>query len=252
MFMDKGVAGLITGSNGGIGQALCREFRAAGYLVIGTDLHEKKEADCDLYLSCDLLELATDSLSQKWFQNAIYGFLGEQSAELQVVINNAALQVTKPLASLSSSEFLACQKINVVAPFVIAKLFEDLLRKARGSIVNIGSIHSKLTKPRFCAYSTSKAALSGLTRALALEFSGEVNVNVILPGATRTAMLLAGFREQPEKYQELESFQPVGRIAEPEEIAHLALFLCSEHARFITGSDFPIDGGIGACLHDPA
>jgi NAD(P)-dependent dehydrogenase (short-subunit alcohol dehydrogenase family) len=251
MLMAKRVAALITGCNGGIGQALCREFRAAGYLVIGTDLHEKKEADCDLYLSCDLLELATDSLSQKWFQNAIHGFLGEQSAELQVVINNAALQVTKPLDSLSSSEFLACQKINVVAPFVIAKLFEELLRKAKGSIVNIGSIHSKLTKPRFCAYSTSKAALSGLTRALALEFSGEVNVNVILPGATRTAMLLAGFREQTEKYQELESFQPVGRIAEPEEIAHLALFLCSPNARFITGSDFPIDGGIGGCLHDP-
>jgi NAD(P)-dependent dehydrogenase (short-subunit alcohol dehydrogenase family) len=140
----------------------------------------------------------------------------------------------------------------VVAPFVLAKLFEELLRKARGSIINIGSIHSKLTKSRFCAYSTSKAALSGLTRALALEFSGEVNVNVILPGATRTAMLLAGFSEQPEKYQELESFQPVGRIAEPEEIAHLALFLCSDNARCITGADFPIDGGIGGCLHDPA
>jgi NAD(P)-dependent dehydrogenase (short-subunit alcohol dehydrogenase family) len=249
--MAKRVAALITGCNGGIGQALCREFSAAGYLVIGTDLHQKKEADCDLYLSCDLLELATDSVSQTWFQNAICGFLDKQSTELKVVINNAALQITKPLSALSTCEFLASQQINVVAPFVLAKLFEELLRKARGSIVNIGSIHSKLTKPRFCAYSTSKAALSGLTRALALEFSGQVNVNVILPGATRTAMLLAGFREQPEKYQELESFQPAGRIAEPEEIAHLALFLCSPNARFITGSDFPIDGGIGGCLHDP-
>ena len=250
--MAKRVAALITGCNGGIGQALCREFRAAGYLVIGTDLHQEMVDASDLYLSCDLLELATDSVSQSWFQNAICGFIDEQSTELRVVINNAALQITKPLSSLSICEFLTSQQINVVAPFVLAKLFAELLIKARGSIVNIGSIHSKLSKPRFCAYSTSKAALSGLTRALALEFSGEVNVNTILPGATRTAMLLAGFREQPEKYQELKSFQPVGRIAEPEEIAHLALFLCSDHARFITGTDFPIDGGIGMCLHDPA
>ena len=249
--MAKRVAALITGCNGGIGQALCREFRAAGYLVIGTDLHQEAVAANDLYLSCDLLELATDSVFQTWFQKAICGFIDEHSTELKVVINNAALQVTKPLSALSIGEFLASQQINVVAPFALAKLFEELLRKERGSIVNIGSIHSKLTKSRFCAYSTSKAALSGLTRSLALEFSGEVNVNCILPGATRTTMLLAGFREQAEKYQELESFQPVGRIAEPEEIAHLALFLCSPKARFITGSDFPIDGGIGACLHDP-
>jgi len=251
MLMDKRKAALVTGCNGGIGQALCREFSAAGYLVIGTDLHQKMEIDCDLYLSCDLLELATDSISQTWFQNALCGFIDEQSTDLKVVINNAALQITNPLSSLSICEFLASQQINVVAPFALAKLFEELLRKGRGSIVNIGSIHSKLTKPRFCAYSTSKAALSGLTRALALEFSGEVNVNSILPGATRTDMLLAGFREQPEKYQELASFYPVGRIAEPEEIAHLALFLCSDNARFITGADIPIDGGIGGRLHDP-
>ena len=250
--MNARPSALITGCNGGIGQALCRAFRVNGYLVIGTDLHQGNEADCDLYLPCDLLELVTDSDSQAWFMKSICGFLDQQSAEFKVVINNAALQITKPLRTLSIDEFLSSQQINVVAPFVLAKLFDELLRKAKGSLVNIGSIHSTLTKPQFCAYSTSKAALSGLTRALALEFAGDVTVNVILPGATRTDMLLAGFREQPEKYQALESFQPVGRIAEPEEIAHLALFLCSEQARFITGSDFPIDGGIGACLHDPA
>lgn len=249
--MGKRIAALITGCNGGIGRALCLEFRAAGYLVVGTDLHQKMETDCDLYMSCDLLELATDRVSQTRFQNTLCGFLDEQSTDLKVLINNAALQITKPLSALSVCEFLASQQINVVAPFALAKLFEERLRNAGGSIVNIGSIHSTLTKPRFCAYSTSKAALSGLTRALALEFSGAVTVNSILPGATRTDMLLAGFREQLEKYQELESFQPVGRIAEPEEIAYLARFLCSDNARCITGADFPIDGGIGGCLHDP-
>ncbi len=249
--MAKQTTALITGCNGGIGKALCDDFRAAGYLVIGTDLNEKEEAECDLYLCCDLVELASDSETRNWLQDAVCGFVDEQAAGLQAVINNAAYQVVKPLRGLSVPEFYSSQQVNVVAPFVLAQLFESQLRQARGCIVNVGSIHARLTKPGFCAYSTSKAALSGLTRALALEFSGDITVNTILPAATRTEMLLAGFSEHPEEYSELESCHPVGRIAEPGEIARLALFLCSESARFITGAEIPIDGGIGGRLHDP-
>ena len=249
--MDKRTSVLITGCNGGIGRALCREFSAAGYLVIGTDLQKKGKVDCDLYLSCDLIKLVADNKIQKWLQATVCNFVDEHSAVLMAIINNAACQVVKPLCSLSVSEFHSAQQVNVVAPYALAHLFEPSLRKAHGSIVNIGSIHSRLTKPQFCAYSTSKAGLSGLTRALALEFSGDVTVNTILPAATKTEMLFAGFRGQPEKLSELESYHPVNRIAEPVEIASLALFLCSEHARFITGAEIPIDGGIGGRLHDP-
>jgi len=242
---------LITGCNGGIGKTICQEFKAAGYLVIGTDLQEKNETICDLYLRCDLIELASDSNIYKWFQDAVCSFIDEQAADLQAIINNAAYQIVKPLRNLSISEFHSSQQINFVAPFVMAKLFDSALRKANGSIVNIGSIHARLTKPDFCAYSTSKAALSGLTRALSMEFSGDVIVNTIIPAATKTNMLLAGFSEHPGKFSELESYHPVGRIAEPVEIARLALFLCSDDARFITGAEVPIDGGIGSRLHDP-
>ncbi len=249
--MAKKFAALITGCNGGIGRILCQEFRAAGYLVIGTDLQAIEEADCDLYLCCNLSELVSDSKTQRWFDDAVSSFVDEQVAVLKYVINNAASQVVKQLRDLSVTEFNITQQINVVAPYTLAHLFESSLRKASGSIVNIGSIHSHLTKPGFCAYSTSKAGLAGLARALALEFSGEVTVNTILPAATNTEMLRAGFSEQPDKFDELKSYHPVGRIAEPSEIAKLALFLCSESARFITGSEIPIDGGIGVRLHDP-
>lgn len=249
--MDKRTVVLITGCNGGIGKALCQEFRTAGYLLIGTDQHKEDKAGCDLYLCCDLVELASDSEIRNWFQGMVLGFIGEREADLWAVINNAAYQVVKPLSDLMVSEFYSTQQINVVSSFVLAQLFESQLRQAKGCIVNVGSIHARLTKPGFCAYSTSKAALSGLTRALALEFSGDVTVNIILPAATKTELLLAGFSEHPEKFAELKSCHPVGRIAEPAEIARLALFLCSESARFITGAELPIDGGIGARLYDP-
>ncbi len=249
--MDKQIVALITGCNGGIGMSLCQEFKAAGYLVIGTDLQDIGEVDFDLFLRCDLVKLTSDSQTRKWFQEAVCGFVTEQGAVVKAVINNAAYQVVKQLSDLSVTEFNSTQQINVIAPYTIARIFEPSLREARGSIVNIGSIHSRITKPGFCAYSTSKPSLAGLTRALALEFSREVTVNTILPAATNTKMLLAGFSEQPDKIEELKSFHPVGRIAEPSEIAKLALYLCSESARFITGAEIPIDGGIGVRLHDP-
>jgi len=252
MALDNQAVALITGCNGGIGKVLCQEFAAAQYLVIGTDLHADQKIGCDLYLHCDLEELATNCEIQRSFRDSVQGFLDEKSVILNAVINNAAYQSVESLGNLSVSDFNRTQQVNLVAPYALAHLFESLLRKTNGSIVNVGSVHSRLTKPGFCAYSTSKAALSGLTRALALEFAGEVTVNCILPAATATEMLVSGFKDNPAKYDELASYHPAGRIADPLEIARLALFLCSENTRFITGSDIPIDGGIGSRLHDPA
>lgn len=250
--MNKKSAVIVSGCNGGIGGALCQEFNAAGYFVIGTDLHDKSKVNCDHYIQCDLLTLSSDESVQTDFLNSLQKILSEQGHYLKALINNAAYQVVNPLCDLTAFEFNVSQQINVTAPFVLASMFLPILKNHCGSIVNVGSIHAHLTKPGFCAYSTSKAALSGLTRALALELNGLVTVNTILPAATKTDMLLAGFQDQPDKYADLEAFHPVGRIAEPEEIAQLALFLCSDKARFITGAEIPIDGGIGRRLHDPA
>jgi NAD(P)-dependent dehydrogenase (short-subunit alcohol dehydrogenase family) len=251
MILHKNKAALITGCNGGIGKALCQEFRAAGYVVVGTDMQEAGEADCDHYIRCNLIDLTTDDDTQARLREAVCKVLEKGPTVLRAIINNAAHQLVRPLRDLPVSEFLVSQQVNVIAPYAITRLFETALRESKGSIINIGSIHARLTKPGFCAYSTSKAALSGQTRGLALEFSGDVTVNTILPAATKTDMLLCGFSESPEKYTDLESYHPVGRIAEPKEIAKLALFLCSEDARFITGADISIDGGIGGRLHDP-
>ena len=243
---------LITGCNGGIGQSICRVFRASDYLVIGTDIHEHTKADCDHYIECNLLELVVDGSVHQKFTDCVNNILHDTQCALQALINNAAYQAVKPFRDLSVLAFQSSQQVNVMAPFVLAQRFERHLRDTQGAIVNMGSIHARLTKPGFCGYSTSKAGLSGLTRALALELCGEVTVNTILPAATSTDMLVAGFQDSPENFALLEAYHPVGRIAEPDEVAELALFLCSKNARFVTGAEIPIDGGIGGRLHDPA
>ena len=115
----------------------------------------------------------------------------------------------------------------------------------------MSSVHATATKPGFIAYATSKTALVGLTRSLAVDLGPRVRVNCILPAATDTPMLRAGFEGNPQGLAELGAMHPIGRIATPEEVAHVAVFLASKDAAVITGAAFAIDGGIGGRLHDP-
>lgn len=247
----KKKAVLITGCNGDIGISICKEFADRDYLVIGTDVHNKPKFHCDFYMVCDLIDFVKNEATSLSFKNSIELFLGENNAVLKSLVNNAALQIIKPFKELSTEDFLNSHIVNSIAPFSLIKCFEDQLNKLNGSIVNIGSIHSKLTKPDFCAYSTSKSSLSGLTRALAVEISQNITINAINPAAVETEMLIQGFEEKKDKYKELASFHPVGRIASPVEIAKLVAFLCIDNPGFITGSEISIDGGIGSRLHDP-
>ena len=133
----------------------------------------------------------------------------------------------------------------------MSSLFFQQLKNSKGSIINIGSIHAKQTKSRFIAYATSKAALKGLTQAMAVDFGEHVRTNIIQPAAVSTEMLINGFNDNPEGLKKLESYHPSGFIGTPKDIAKLAVFLSKDESQFINGSSIDIDGAIGVRLHDP-
>ncbi|OGW40301.1 MAG: hypothetical protein A2010_08345 [Nitrospirae bacterium GWD2_57_9] len=245
--MEK-LSAMITGASGGIGQALCRVFQKAGYRVIGSDTVKGAE-HCDVFIESDLRELCRSTSYRNVLIEQIRSAAG--SHPLQVLINNAALQIVKPTESITPEDWRDTLDVNLVAPFLLAQSLLPDLERARGSVVNISSIHATLTKPGFVCYATSKTALSGLTRCMAVDLGARVRINAICPAAVATPMLLAGFQGKEKELTELSKMHPVERIAEPEEIADLALFLASQKAGFITGSSFTIDGGIGGRLHDP-
>ena len=141
--------------------------------------------------------------------------------------------------------------MNLFAPFALIRGLLPQLKRAQGSVVNIASVHAHLTKPGFAAYATSKHALVGLTKSLAVDLAGAVRVNCINPAATATPMLIAGFEGRSEAMESLADMHPSGRIAEPLEVARAAVFLASESASFINGAALDVDGAIGARLHDP-
>jgi NAD(P)-dependent dehydrogenase (short-subunit alcohol dehydrogenase family) len=241
-------AALITGANGGIGQALCAAFADAGYRIIATDV-ARDSALPHTYIPLDLSELPRNPELQSAFLRRVTQQLN--GCSLHACVNNAAVQILGHLEQIKDAGFQRTFDVNLFAPLVLARLLLPLLEAAGGSIINIGSIHAQATKPGFVSYATSKAALRGLTQALAVDLGPRVRVNVIQPAAVATEMLRAGFESDPDGYTALTAYHPVGRIAEPLEVAQMAVLLASERAAFVSGSAIDMHGGIGVRLHDP-
>lgn len=242
---------LITGSQGGIGRALVQAFSDAGYAVIGMDLaeHAGDQAPAlSQYISADLYRLCTEADYRQATLASVHAACGPQ---LNVLINNAAWQVVKPTHALSLDDWLRTQHVNVTAPFLLSQALLPQLEAAQGSVINIASIHGQLTKPEFVAYATSKTALVGMTRAMAVDLGGKVRVNAVCPAAIATPMLVAGFEGREEAFKELAAMHPAGRIGQPEEVARCCLMLADAQLGFLTGACMALDGGIGARLHDP-
>lgn len=242
---------LITGANGGIGQALCETFTEGGYRVIATDLHPEPVNGlvCAHYISADLAELVRSKQAADAFFAAVRKLCVD--GQLQTLINNAAVQILGGVESLSRREWQLTLDVNLTAPFLLVQGLLPELEAAKGSIVNISSIHAKLTKRNFVAYATSKAALSGMTRAMAVDLGPRVRVNAIEPAAIETEMLIEGFNKIKQKYDELQRLHPVKRLGHPSEVAALAYYISSGKINFLHGECLSMSGGINNCLQDP-
>ncbi|NNC37497.1 MAG: SDR family oxidoreductase [Acidimicrobiales bacterium] len=248
--MKKAV--LITGAAGGIGTALSNAYQNAGWFVIGTSRKTPENIDeLNAFIACDLLMLASDDLARDEFVNAVLEVLYTNKAELHSLVNNAALQVLGGADDLTAKQFENSFAVNTLAPFRLTQAFLTNLETTKGSVVNIGTVHAQSTKKGFVAYATTKTAMHGLTRALAVDLGGRVRVNCLAPAATATPMLMAGFAGREQSFEKLAESHPIGRVANPAEVAKAAVFLSSNDASFITGSTLYCDGGVLSRLHDP-
>ncbi|KHT54533.1 SDR family NAD(P)-dependent oxidoreductase [Alteromonas macleodii] len=242
----------ITGAAGGIGKALVDAFVNSGYRVIAADIKwESKARSKDVYeLSLNLEGLAFNSKELESLRANIMELT--EGKGLNALVNNAAVQITSATENISSEDWAKTWDVNFHAPFFLIQTFLDTLTENNGSVVNISSIHATQTKRDFVAYASSKGALSSLTRNLAVDLRDKIRVNAIEPAAVATDMLVDGFSKTPEKYEQLNRYHPLGRISEPQEVAELAVYLCSDNCRFIQGACIPVSGGIHSCLSDPS
>ena len=250
MLKQKKSAVIITGACGGIGRELCKSFFEYGYKVIAIDSRDVIPGlEIDEFIQMDLTKILNDTSAKQDFKNFIID--RSKGSALKGLVNNAAIQIVRSFEDLTEDDWKLTLDTNLLVPFVMSQLFLEPLAAGSGSILNISSIHANQTKRHFAAYATSKAALSSMTRLLAIELGNRIRVNAIEPGAISTEMLEQGFKEFPGKRALLDAMQPMKRIGTPQEVARLACFLISDEAQFINGATVQIDGGIRSQLHDP-
>lgn len=240
---------IITGTSGAIGQALAEKFKKSGYKICAIDIKEIQDQNVDFFIKTDLNQFVLNKNIQEITFKKIETWL--EKNHIDILINNAAYQYVSTSHPIDETEFMTSYNINVIAPYILISHLKNKMTKNTGNIINIGSIHTKLTKPGFVAYATTKAALAALTRGLALDYEDTVRINCIEPASVETPMLHDGFKNAPESMRLLESYHPQKRIATPNEIAELAFFISSEKIRFLHGACIDISGGISSRLHDP-
>ncbi len=240
---------VITGSNGGIGSACLQLFRAEGWQVIGVDITEETSLSSDLFLHADV------SNEESWKQ--LICKIDDRYGRLDAVINNAAIQICKPIAELSLQEWEQTMAVNLRPAYLSAHYLYPLLKNSGGAIVNVSSVHALATSAKISAYSASKGGLTSLTRALAIEFAEyRIRVNAVFPGAVDTPMLRDGLTRGHVAGDDTNSLllslaqrTVLGCVGKPMEIAQGVVFLAdSSRSAFITGQCLVIDGGATARL----
>lgn len=240
---------LVTGCAGGIGAACCRLLSDQGWAVVGVDINRGATPSAVRFIEADLSDSSTP---ERVIEN-----VSREAGRLDVLVNNAAAQLCASIEETTAEQIDHVLAVNVRAPMLMMRHAVAMLRRSRGTIVNIASVHATATSRDIAAYAASKGALVALSRAASLEFAEDgVRVNAVLPGATDTPMLRSGLSrdhagdgDTDDRLRVLASRHPIGRVARADEIARAVLFLAdNEQSSFITGQTLTVDGGALARL----
>jgi NAD(P)-dependent dehydrogenase (short-subunit alcohol dehydrogenase family) len=235
---------IVTGGGSGIGFAIAREFTSHGIrtILVGRDEEKLKKAQKKLgkncsYEKCDLSNLPLiPELVKK---------IVKQFGRIDILVNNAGINMKKEFTEVTDEEFQSVITTNLVSVFSISReVVKNMQKKKSGCIINISSMAAQYGLPKVIAYSASKTAIDGITRAMAVELAPKgIRVNAIAPGFIYSDMTAKALDSDPERKAKVFNRTPMGRMGHPEDIAAAALYLAGDGAKYVTGIVLPVDGG---------
>jgi NAD(P)-dependent dehydrogenase (short-subunit alcohol dehydrogenase family) len=243
----SGKVALVTGATSGIGKATAIEFARAGAKVVLTGRREKEGAQ----VVAEIKKLGGDAgfvradVARDTDVKGMVDFTVDKFGRLDIAFNNAGVEWMGPLDQATEAEYRRVFDINVWG--VLNSMRHEIpvmLKSGGGAIVNTSSVAGHVGMGQVSIYTASKHAVEGLTKALALEFAKQnIRINAVAPGAIATEMFDRFAGKHSEVLDSLSSLIPVGRIGASEEIAAAVLYLCSDNAKFTTGTSLVVDGG---------
>lgn len=235
---------LITGCNSGIGYAITNILLKNNYHVIGIDINDvnllslKQEYNSFNFIKFNLLNLAHE-------ENKLINKIKQLNVPISILINSVGTREIVPVEELELKKWNEVFFLNVTVPFLLSKYFISQLNQDtyNANIVNISSVSGLMGEPNRAAYVSSKHALIGLTKQLAVEFADKgVRVNAVAPGVVKTKMTESYF-DNEETMKLINKAHLLHRVANPDEIANVVEFLISDKASFVTGATWVVDGG---------
>jgi glucose 1-dehydrogenase len=252
----KGKGVLVTGGTSGIGQAIAVRFAQHGANVAINYLRQPDEAsDTEQQVQACVSNVQREGVRDVLVQGDVsreedvVRMVGQAVSELggvDVLINNAGIQISRPSDELSSEDFDKVLAVNIRGAFLCAReaIRHFLAESKSGVIINVSSVHQLIPKPDYLGYSVSKGGMQNLTRTLALEYAERgIRVNGIGPGATVTPINRAWI-DDPVRREQVESHIPMRRAGTADEMGAVACFLASDDAAYITGQTIFVDGGL--------
>jgi len=242
----NGRVALITGASRGLGKAMALALgeAGAGVALVARDVAQLNAVADEARRSGAPAEVFRADISDEPQVRQLERDVLARLGPVDILINNAGIAVRKLCVDLTLSDWMSVLNTNLTSAFLMSRSFVPHMKgRGYGRIINITSIMGHISVPMRTAYSSSKAGLLGFTRALALELATDgITVVSISPGPFATEMTIP-LMSNPEINEQFMSKTPMKRWGQPEDIGELALYLCSDHAGFITGTDIVVDGG---------
>jgi NAD(P)-dependent dehydrogenase (short-subunit alcohol dehydrogenase family) len=244
--LDNKVA-LITGAGGGFGRTMSVVFAREGARIFAVDSDEdraRETAEAVAEAGGDVRAIRTDVTSKEEIASLLK-MIESESGQLDILVNNAAITQREDFRHTTDEQWQEILDVNLTAVMRLSRDGLSLLKvSGKSSIINLSSIMASVHVRQLSAYSTTKAALAGMSRAMAVEYAAfNVRVNYLCPGYAETAMTDRILRN-PAVRKGLLDRTPLNRFATPEDISYAALFLASDEAAFVTGEGLTVDGGM--------